>query len=171
MLPFALYWRLNSRQPDPWEGKKWVDTAVTRMVGQGVAEPCGAPQQRDSAHLSWWTQPMLGGMFSVHLTLLFLILWRRMWPGNLWCTPCVKGCAPGPLCESQDKCCQQWGTTDAALFSCGPWGGERWKSTINPHVCSLPKRWFVFAFQWAATACQAIYLSHTTSIHSHPLTR
>lgn len=81
-----------------------------------------------------------------------------------------KGVLQGPCVSHRIKCCQQWGTTDAALFSCGPWGGERWKSTINPHVCSLPLSWLEFAFQWAATACQTIYLSHTTNTQGHPLT-
>lgn len=66
-----------------------------------------------------------GGIFSVHLTLLFLILWGRMWPGNLWCTPCVKGCAPGPLCESQDKMLSAAGHNRCCTVQL--WSMERWK--------------------------------------------
>lgn len=133
--------------PNTWcprEGKTRVDTAVTGMEGQGVT----APQQRDSTHPSWETQPMEGGMFSGHFTLLFLILWRRMWPGKLWFIPCVKGCAPGPPCESQDKMLSAEGYNRCCtvqLCSIGRWKVE---STRNPRVCSLPWSWFVFAFQW-----------------------
>lgn len=53
MLSFALYLKVEFQTTwCPWEGKIWVDTAVTGMVGQGVAEPCGAPQQRGSAQHS-----------------------------------------------------------------------------------------------------------------------
>lgn len=175
MLSFSLCWRLNSRQPDAHErgNYEWRHSCDQNGgTGCGWTMRCTTAKGLCSPLL--WTQPIPKEEYFLctsHSCFSFF-------GGGCGLETCGaprvwKGVLQGPCVSHRIKCCQQRGTTDAALFSCGPWRGERWKSTINPNVCSLPSSWFVFAFQWAATAWQTIthwiYLSHTTRIQGHPL--
>lgn len=147
----------------------WIPDSL--MLLRGEKHSCDRNGGTGCGWTLWCTtakgrrSPLLGNsthgrrnVFCVPHTLAFHSLeedvaWKPVW----------KGVHQGPCVSHRIKCWQQWGTTDAALFSCGPSGGERWKSTINPHVCSLPSSWFVFAFQWAARPSIIMHYQHPGS--------
>lgn len=177
MLSFSLCWRLNSRQPDAhergkyewtqlwpeWWDRVWLNHAVHHSKGTPLTSPVNPTHSQ-------------GGMFSVHLTFLFLILWRRMWPGNLWCTPCVKGCAPGPLCESQDKMLSAAGHNRCCtvqLWSMGRWKVEKYH---KPSCVLTPLELVCICLP---VGCHSLADNHTLNLfithqqhprsHPHPL--
>lgn len=165
MLSFAFYQRLHSQQPgahergkhdwtqvwSEWWDRLWLHHVAHHSKGTLLTSPSKLNLHKEEWFLctSHFSLSFFGGRCGLETSGT-----HRVWKGVHQCHSV----------SHRIKCCQQRCTTDAALFSCGPSEGERWASTKNPYVCSLPSNWFVCAFQLPVTACQASYLSHMLSL-------
>lgn len=173
-LYFPFYWRLHSWQPGAHERGKhgwtqlwsewWKRLWLLQVVHHSKVTPLTSPGKLSLRKDEWF-------LCTSHFSLFFCgggCGLETSGAHSVW-----KGVHQCHCVSHRIKGCEQWCTTDAALFRCGPSEGERRTSPKHPYVHSLPSSWFVRAFQWAVTACQAINY-HTSSpsgfasIQDHP---